>query len=194
MASQKKPKNYINNAELFKKVVAHLDACDRAEKLGKPLPVVPNDIALAIMSIAERFSTKPCYISYAFREDMVAEAVKNCIEYIRNVDRKRPNVFNYFTQVIQYAFWRYIKKEKKNLYAKFKLMQHINTSSETSGLHEHGDENQRHNEDVRYGEDARSYIDDFITDYEAKQSIQKAKIKEAKAAKAQTKTEGLSSP
>lgn len=178
--STKKPKNYINNADLHKLIVAYLDACNKAEAENRQIPVVPNDIALAIMNIAERFSSRSCYASYVFREDMVAEAVKNCIEYIRNVDPKRPNVFNYFTQVIQYAFWRYIKKEKKNLYSKFKLMQHVNAMSETSDMQMHDDGKHHHNDDVKYGEGGQDYVDSFIADYEEKQAIAKAKAKKAK--------------
>lgn len=185
MSSQTKVKKpgYINNAELRKKVIAHLDACKAAEKAKKLTPPVPNDVALAIYNIAERFSSKPCYVSYQFREDMVAEAVKNCLEYIRNVDPSRPNVFGYFTQIIQYAFWRYIKKEKKYLYSKFKLMQHVGAMSETQDLHEHDDSKRGLNEEVKYGDEARNYVDNFITEYELKQAQQKAKLKEAKKAK-----------
>lgn len=178
-----KPVHYINNATLHKKVVAYLEACNQAEAAKKTIPRVPDDIARMIILIAERVASKPCYVNYPFREDMVAEAVKNCIEYIRNTDPKRPNVFGYFTQITIYAFWRHIKKEKKALYAKFKFMDHVNATGGVADIHEHGDRNAINNEEVKYGEEARNYASLFVKDYERKVAEQKARALEAKSSR-----------
>ncbi len=71
--------------------------------------------------IARRLSTKPNFVNYSYREEMISDGVENCICYIDNFDPlKSTNPFAYFTQIIYYAFLRRILKEKKQLYIKHK--------------------------------------------------------------------------
>jgi len=73
------------------------------------------------MKIAENLSHKPNFLSYTFRDEMVADAIENCVMYVDNFDPgKSSNPFAYFTQITYYAFLRRIQKEKKQLYVKYK--------------------------------------------------------------------------
>lgn len=119
--SEKKPKHYVNNADFLQALVEYKHACIEATKNEKPEPTIPNYIGECFLKIAEHLSRKPNFISYSFRDEMIADGIENCLMYFRNFDPdKSKNPFAYFTQIIYYAFLRRIMKEKKQLYVKYK--------------------------------------------------------------------------
>lgn len=119
--SDKKTKHYVNNADFLAALVEYKRACDEAEKNGKKEPQIPNYIGECFLKIAEHLSRKPNFISYSFRDEMIADGIENCLMYFRNFNPdKSKNPFAYFTQIIYYAFLRRIMKEKKQLYVKYK--------------------------------------------------------------------------
>ena len=110
----KKPKHYVNNADFLKALVDYRDACVEAKKSNKEDPQIPNYIGECFYKIADHLSRKPNFISYSFRDEMIADGIENCLMYFRNFDPgKSTNPFPYFTQIIYYAFLRRIQKEKK---------------------------------------------------------------------------------
>jgi translation initiation factor 2B subunit (eIF-2B alpha/beta/delta family) len=80
------------------------------------------------MRIAEGLSHKSNFIRYTYREEMVMDAVENCLKAIENYNIEaatrtgNPNAFAYFTQISWYAFLRRIAKEKKQQDVKIKYM------------------------------------------------------------------------
>ena len=102
-----------------------------AKETDDPLPVVPNYIAECFLKIAEGLSHKSNFIRYTYREEMVMDAVENCLKAIKNYDIETatrtgtPNAFAYFTQIAWYAFLRRIDKEKKQQDIKLKYMANI---------------------------------------------------------------------
>lgn len=119
--SEKKPKHYVNNADFLQALIDYKKKCDEAEQAKKPEPQIPNYIGECFLKIAEHLSRKPNFISYSFRDEMIADGIENCLMYFRNFNPdKSKNPFAYFTQIIYYAFLRRIMKEKKQLYVKYK--------------------------------------------------------------------------
>jgi len=119
--SEKKPKHYINNADFLAALVEYRKSCDEAKKNDKEDPRIPNYIGECFLKIAEHLSRKPNFISYSFRDEMIADGIENCLMYFRNFDpTKSSNPFAYFTQIVYFAFLRRIMKEKKQLYVKYK--------------------------------------------------------------------------
>jgi len=117
----KKTKHYINNPDFLQALIDYKTKCDEAKKSGKPEPIVPNYIGECFIKIAEHLSRKPNFVSYSFRDEMIADGIENCIMYFRNFDpTKSKNPFAYFTQIIYFAFLRRITREKKQLYVKYK--------------------------------------------------------------------------
>ena len=117
----KKTKHYVNNADFLAALIAYREKCDIAKKENKEDPQIPNYIGECFYKIADHLSRKPNFISYSFRDEMVADGIENCLMYFRNFDpAKSTNPFAYFTQIIYYAFLRRIMKEKKQLYVKYK--------------------------------------------------------------------------
>ena len=114
-------KHYINNADFLKALIDYQDACKKAKKDKSSLPPIPNYIGECFLKIADHLSRKPNFISYSFRDEMIADGIENCLMYFKNFDPvKSNNPFAYFTQIIYYAFLRRIQKEKKQLYVKYK--------------------------------------------------------------------------
>lgn len=121
MKNSRNREHYINNADFLAALIEHKRKCIEAKELEKPEPKIPNYIGECFIMIAERLSRKPNFISYTFRDEMIADAIENCMMYFRNFNpEKSKNPFAYFTQIIYYAFLRRIIKEKKQLYVKYK--------------------------------------------------------------------------
>ena len=120
--------HYVNNKEFSQAVVDYCTVLNQAKKDNKSLPVVPNYLAECFLKIAEGLSHKSNFIRYTYREEMVMDAVENCLKAIGNYNLEaatrtgNPNGFAYFTQISWYAFLRRIAKEKKQQDIKLKYM------------------------------------------------------------------------
>ena len=119
MAKRSKNVHYVNNQEFSQAVVSYVGTVKKAKDTGKPIPVVTDYVATCFLRIAENLSHKSNFIRYTYREEMVMDAVENCLKAVENYDINastrtgKPNAFAYFTQIIWYAFLRRITKEKK---------------------------------------------------------------------------------
>ena len=124
-------KHYVDNKKLFAVMVKYKEAYNThnaAQKKNKrtlKVPQIPEYIGECLLMIATRVASKPNFANYTFREDMVSDAIENCILYMHNFDpKKSQNPFAYFTQIIHYAFIRRIEREKKHSYIKYKYAIH----------------------------------------------------------------------
>jgi transposase len=128
MPKKNKNVHYVNNAEFSLSVVNYVKTVSEAKENSDVLPIVPDDIAISFLKIAENLSHKSNFIRYTYREEMVMDAVENCLKAVENyridaVTRSgKPNAFAYFTQIIWFAFLRRITKEKKQQEIKEKYM------------------------------------------------------------------------
>ena len=145
MKPQDKP-HYVNNRDFSYAVVDYVTILNEARDTGTELPIVPDYIASCFLKIAEGLSHKSNFIRYTYREEMVMDAVENCLKAIENYNLEaatrtgKPNAFAYFTQISWYAFLRRIAKEKKQQDVKIKYMTQsgveefiIDTGGTTSG-------------------------------------------------------------
>ena len=120
--------HYVNNAEFSQAVVDYVTEVETAKKQSQALPIVPDYIAQCFLRIAEGLSHKSNFIRYTYREEMVMDAVENCLKAIENYNLEaatrtgKPNAFAYFTQITWYAFLRRIAKEKKQQDIKLKYL------------------------------------------------------------------------
>jgi len=118
MKPKEKP-HYVNNADFSAAVVEYVKEVNAADKKGLERPIVPNYVAECLLKISERLSHKSNFVRYTYREEMVMDAVENCLKALMNYDVEaatrggKPNAFGYFTQISWYAFLRRIQKEKK---------------------------------------------------------------------------------
>ncbi len=108
--------NFIDNKEFYAAFVDFHAKCIEAQEKGEPRPIVPRYIGKCFLDIAEHLSMRPNFSNYMYRQDMVMDAVENCVVYCHRFDpAKSKNPFSYFTQVCWYAFIRRISKEKKQI-------------------------------------------------------------------------------
>jgi hypothetical protein len=126
--SKRKSIHYVNNADFSQAVVDYVTIADKAKKKKEPIPIVPDYIAQCFLRISEGLSHKSNFIRYTYREEMVMDAVENCLKAIGNYNLEaatrtgKPNAFAYFTQIAWYAFLRRIAKEKKQQDVKLKYL------------------------------------------------------------------------
>ncbi len=161
--------HYVNNKEFSQAVVDYVRELNEAQSKEEKLPVVPNYIASCFLKIAEGLSHKSNFIRYTYREEMVMDAVENCLRAIENYNVEaatrtgNPNAFAYFTQISWYAFLRRIAKEKKQQDVKLKYLSQ-------SGLEEYIATNQDDNQSVQV---VRAFVDQL------KDRIDKVKEKDS---------------
>lgn len=128
MKPKQKP-HYVNNKEFSLSVVDYVKLVNEAQAAGTKLPIVPDYIATCFLKIAQGLSHKANFIRYTYREEMVMDAVENCLKAITNYNIEaatrtgNPNAFAYFTQICYYAFLRRLAKEKKQQDIKFKYIE-----------------------------------------------------------------------
>lgn len=127
--AKKKSVHYVNNADFSAAVVEYVNTLNHAKENNiEPLPQVPDYIAMCFMKICEGLSHKSNFVGYPYREELVMDAVENCLKAIENYNVEaatrtgKPNAFSYFTQISWFAFLRRIAKEKKQLEIKMKYM------------------------------------------------------------------------
>lgn len=120
-AKKKKTNNYIDNKKFYTEMVVYRRLYDESVEAGEPRPIVSRYIGECIMLIANRLATRPNFVGYSYKDEMISDGIENCLAYIHNFNpEKSKNPFAYFTQIIYYAFLRRIQKEKKQLYIKHK--------------------------------------------------------------------------
>ncbi len=121
--------HYVDNKKFSLAVVEYVEQVNEARDKGANIPKVTDYIATCFMKISEGLSHRPNFVRYTYREEMVMDAVENCIRAIGNYNIEtatrtgRPNAFSYFTQICYFAFIRRITKEKKQQDIKFKFIE-----------------------------------------------------------------------
>lgn len=178
-------RHYVNNKDFLAALVEYKVKRKKSEDAGKGQPTVPDYIGVCIREIATRWTSKPQYASYPFRDEMISDAIENCFMYLHNFnEEKTQNPFAYFTQIIKFACWRRIEREKEELYVRLKSAQR------SPLMHEFHNQQDIDTADYDFSNNMdNSYTQDFIETFE--KSLQEKKIKrkikqeEAAAAKEQ---------
>jgi hypothetical protein len=168
--------HYVNNKELLLAITEHRRLFKEAKKAKKPAPQVSDYIGMCFLKIAEHLSRKPNFMSYTFREDMIADAVENCVQYVDNFDpAKSKNPFAYFTQIIYFAFLRRIAREKKQLYVKYKATQQLGLLQQTA-MHDLEGIGQDKGRSFQVYENITDFIETFERGRKTKRRSKKTKV------------------
>lgn len=171
---------YVDNKKFYEAIVDYHKQLEQAKLEGKEAPRISNYIGECIYKIAENLSTKPCFINYSFRDEMISDGVENCILYFKdynpnysNGEATTSNPFAYFTQIIYYAFLRRINKEEKNRYTKYRNYQEMITVVDSTLLTD---------SDGNHLQPHQNYdnINTFMSKFEKKEEEKKEKRKKAK--------------
>lgn len=165
--------NYVDNKQLYATILEYKANIVEAELSKSSKPQIPNYVGECILLIAQRLATKPNFINYSYKEEMISDGIENCISYFDNFNpAKSDNPFAYFTQIIYYAFLRRIQKEKKQVYIKHKTAENSMLFNE---LVEQGEDNEYN---IGAAEFDSENVSDFIKAFE--DGIDKKKVKRKK--------------
>jgi len=122
----KKKNHYLNNEDFLKAIIEYKDQIWKAKENNLKRPPIPEYIGECFLLIAKRLSTNPKYYGYTYREDMIGDALIDCVKYIDRFDpEKSKNPFAYFTQFMYHAFIRCIGKEKQFQETKFRYLENL---------------------------------------------------------------------
>lgn len=167
--------HYVDNQKFYQEILEHKRKVAEAREKGLEEPRLSNYIGECIWKIANKLSCKPCFLNYSYRDEMISDAIENCILYFNDYDPNRgSNPFAYFTQVIYFAFLRRINKEEKNRYIIYKNFQETVINNGHAAHLVDGDDN--HLLSVNLYDN----INDFMGRFEKKEAVKKEKRKIAK--------------
>lgn len=176
----KKDKNtdshYVDNKKFLEAIKKYQNECKGLE--GDDIPPIPDYIGECILLIAEGLSNRPNFINYAYKGDMIGEAIHDCVKAVHKFDPDfGSNPFSYFTQITWYAFLRTIKKEKKQEMTKYALIKNANGEGDyTKWLKDNG-----HLDPHATEEDLKMYH--YLTDDDLKEIENASKPKKKKERK-----------
>jgi len=188
MTKKLKPRekpHYVNNREFSYAVVDHVKSVNDAESRDEEPPKVTDYIATCFMKISEGLSHRPNFVRYTYRDEMVMDAVENCLRAIRNYDidtatrTGNPNAFSYFTQICFFAFIRRITKEKKQQDIKHRFIERMGVED----FMDMGMDPQAASDTRAYVDQLKSRIDLIKTKDEAVKQFAKEEKAAAKAKK-----------
>lgn len=122
----KKAAHYVDNEKFLDALIKFKESCDLAVANNQDKPVLPNYIGECFIKISEHLAYKGNFINYSFRDDMISDAIENCLIAAEKFDpNKSKNPFAYYTQIVYFAFIRRIQKEKKEQAKKYKLIENL---------------------------------------------------------------------
>ncbi len=154
---------YINNRELYEEMVKYHQRKMDAIENGKPVPPLNNVVGKAIIQIATRRCNSRMYVGYTnnWKEEMISNAITLATIHGHNFNpAKSENPFAYFTQICDNAIKEQLKKEKRQLYIRYKVMDQARGFQATEDENLNDDHLQHDEVDIAY-EDRLKFIDDY---------------------------------
>lgn len=74
---------YVSNIKLLQEYIDWFGHIKVAQEEGIEEPEIPPYVIESMMRIASRLSYRPNFINYSYREDMIGDALIDCIKYAR---------------------------------------------------------------------------------------------------------------
>lgn len=165
---------YVNNKELYAEFCEYYKRKQEALAQGLTHPPLTEKIGAAIIQIATRRCNSRQFVGYtnSWKEELISHAIMTGAIRGHNFNpEKSNNPFAYLTQVCNNAIVEQLKKEKKQLYVKYKSMEEVN------GFNAHSDDNVNETDFESYeeGNEAHELRRKYIGGYEASQFPPKVK-------------------
>lgn len=132
--------HYINNAEFLAALLEHREKVLQAREAETDPPPISNYLGDCFIKIAKHLSYKSNFINYSYKDEMISDAIENCLAVVNNFDpAKSKNPFAYFTQITFFAFVRRIQREKKQMATKFRYIDQLDVSEIVTQEHDNGE-------------------------------------------------------
>jgi len=140
MTKQTASNHYIDNKEFLAALLDHREKVQTARATEKDPPPISNYLGDCFIKIAKHLSYKSNFINYSYRDEMISDAIENCLAVVNNFDpAKSKNPFAYFTQITFFAFVRRIQREKKQMATKFRYIDQLDVSQLVTQEHDNGE-------------------------------------------------------
>jgi hypothetical protein len=124
--AKRQANHYIDNQEFLAALLEHRERVQQAKAEDRESPQISNYLGDCFIKIARHLSYKSNFINYSYKDEMISDAIENCLAVVNNFDpAKSKNPFAYFTQITFYAFIRRIQKEKKQLQTKYRYIDQL---------------------------------------------------------------------
>lgn len=123
---KKQTENYIDNEKFTEEAIKWIEL----KKLD-PSITQTRYLGECIILIATRIANMPCFQNYSFKDEMISDAIENCIRYFdrynpeaisKRTGKKTIGAFPYMTTIAYYAMVRRIATEKKQMFLKQKYI------------------------------------------------------------------------
>lgn len=132
--------HYINNADFLAALIEHRSRVEAARAAGNDEPAISNYLGDCFIKIARHLSYKSNFINYSYKDEMISDAIENCLAVVNNFDpAKSKNPFAYFTQITFFAFVRRIQREKKQMATKFRYIDQLDINELVTQDHDSGE-------------------------------------------------------
>ena len=168
--------NYVNNKEFYEELVKYHEHKKQCLQNDQPIPPLTEKIGLAIIQIATRRCNSRMYVGYSqnWKQEMIANAILIATIRGHNFDpEKSQNPFAYFTQICDNAIKEQLKKEKAELYVRYKSFEDVRGYLAEEDVQENVTDTESDTLDVQF-ETRLDYIDKY------EQSIRDRKEKNKK--------------
>jgi hypothetical protein len=117
----RKDEYFVDNDRLRRELVEYVRQVKEAKANGQVEPRLNDYIGDAIYKTANKLATSRSFINYSYKEEMIGDAIENCVAGVKNYDESVSKyAFAYLTQICYYAFINRIAVEKKEQYVKYK--------------------------------------------------------------------------
>ena len=108
---------YIDSKEMMQELV-HYNNTLKYDEDGEPIEhsgEITEKLGEMFLKLARRYTSKPNFVGYSFRDEMISESVYRMISQIDKFDVHHPskNPFAYFTQICYHQVLTMINKEKR---------------------------------------------------------------------------------
>ena len=78
--------HYINNADFLAALLDHRAKVQEARAANTDMPPVSDYLGDCFIKIARHLSYKSNFINYSYRDEMISDAIENCLAVVNNFD------------------------------------------------------------------------------------------------------------
>lgn len=107
---------YIDSKEMMKELIHYNNTVEYDEN-GEKIKSgeITEVLGAMFLKLARRYTSKPNFVGYSYRDEMISESVYRMISQIDKFDVDHPskNPFAYFTQICYHQVLTMINKEKR---------------------------------------------------------------------------------
>lgn len=132
--------HYVDNKEMLDAYIKYQEQRKKANEAGLPDPVLPRFLGECILNICRRTAYKHNFINYSFRDEMISDAIENCIRGINTFNPETTSsIFSYYTTAAFNSFRRRIQREATESAIRGKIISELDIDSLVTQEHDNGE-------------------------------------------------------